>query len=178
MNASETGTPHSPGQHSRRMLARGLVLAVTLHAFEQIAIVAILEDVVSDLDGRDFSGVIFGVYLLASILASVIAGTRIDRHGPLGAFAVGLVCFAVGLAAAAMAGSVEVFIAARAVQERGRRTAADGRLRRDQYRLRRKRTPGGSRAAFGGLGRSRFARPRPSRPRWPACRYSNGAGSS
>ncbi len=119
MNASNNGKPRSPGSNSRRMLARGLVLAVTLHAFEQIAIVAILEDVVSDLDGRDFSGVIFGVYLLASILASVIAGTRIDRQGPLGAFVVGLACFAAGLAAAALAGSVEVFIAARAVQGAG-----------------------------------------------------------
>ncbi|MCR9140964.1 MAG: MFS transporter [bacterium] len=106
-------------ENARRRLARGLVLAVSLHAFEQIAIVAILEDVVSDLNGRDFSGVIFGVYLLASILASVIAGTYIDRHGPRGAFAFGLSSFALGLLGATLANSIELLIAARAVQGAG-----------------------------------------------------------
>ncbi|MEQ9364796.1 MAG: MFS transporter [Leptospirales bacterium] len=103
----------------RRMLARGLVLAVTLHAFEQIAVVAILEDVVRDLDGRDFSGIIFGVYLLASILASVISGGYIDRRGPAGAFLFGLACFTTGLAGATIAWNVELFIFARAIQGAG-----------------------------------------------------------
>ena len=100
-------------------LARGLILAVTLHAFEQIAVVAILEDVVLALDGRDFSGVIFGVYLLASILATVFAGEHIDRRGPAVSFGAGLALFAAGLIFAGTAQSIEIFIAARALQGAG-----------------------------------------------------------
>lgn len=93
-------------------LARGLIVVIVLHAFEQIALVAVLDEVVTEFQARNLSGVLFGAYLLASILGTVYAGPR-----PI--FAHGLALFWLGLIIAGLATSIEMLIFARAVQGAG-----------------------------------------------------------
>ncbi len=102
-----------------RSPAAGLVMAISIHAFEQMAVVAIMEPVVKELGGRGVTGLIFGAYLIASILSTVWSGRFIDRRGSYLPMILGLLFFAVGLLLAAAATNIAVLILARAVQGLG-----------------------------------------------------------
>ncbi|MCB0962758.1 MAG: MFS transporter [Acidimicrobiales bacterium] len=99
-----------------RRLTGGLVLTVTLVAFEVLAIATVMPDVADDLGGLGLYGWVFSGFFLAGLVGIVLAGQLIDRRGlalPLGA---GLVCFAAGLVVGALAPSMPVLIAGRALQ--------------------------------------------------------------
>lgn len=104
---------------SRRPLTVGLVLAVTLVAFESLAVATVMPAVEDDLGDLALYGWVFSGFFLASLLGVVVAGLLADRRGPALPFALALGCFAVGLVMGGTASSMEVLVAGRVVQGLG-----------------------------------------------------------
>jgi MFS family permease len=100
----------------RRTLTVGLVLTITLVAFESLAIATVMPVVSDDLGGLGLYGWVFSGFFLGSLLGIVLAGQDADRHGPARPFAVGLVTFALGLLGGGLAPSMGVLVAARVLQ--------------------------------------------------------------
>jgi MFS family permease len=104
---------------ARRLLTAGLVLAVTLVAFEALAIATILPVVGRHLGDLRLYGWVFSAFLLASLIGIVVAGTLADRV-PLGRpMLAGLALFALGLVIGGTAPDMAVLVAGRAVQGLG-----------------------------------------------------------
>ena len=100
----------------RRQLTLGLVLTITLVAFEALAIATVMPQVKDDLGGLALYGWVFSGFFLASILGIVVSGQLADRRGLALPFTVGLVLFAVGLIIGGFAQSMEVLVAGRILQ--------------------------------------------------------------
>src|SRR5271165_2006527 len=80
----------------RRSLTIGLVLAVTLVAFEALAIATVLPVVSRHLGDLRLYGWVFSAFMLSSLIGIVLAGTWADRV-PLGwPMLAGLAFFAAG----------------------------------------------------------------------------------
>jgi MFS family permease len=101
---------------SRRRLTTGLVLTVTLVAFESLAVSTVMPDVKDDLGGLDLYGWVFSGFFLGSMLGIVLAGLAADRRPVSVPFAAGLVLFAGGLLAGGAATSMGMLVAARVAQ--------------------------------------------------------------
>jgi MFS family permease len=103
----------------RRSLTVGLVLAVTLVAFEALAIATVLPVVSRHLGDLRLYGWVFSAFMLTSLIGIVVAGTLSDR-GPLGPpMLAGLALFATGLVIGGTAPDMPVLVAGRAVQGLG-----------------------------------------------------------
>ena len=63
----------------RRPLTIGLVLLVTLVAFEGLAVATALPVVRRDLGGIELYGLVFSVYMLTNLVGIVFAGQQADR---------------------------------------------------------------------------------------------------
>ena len=100
----------------RRTLTVGLVLTITLVAFESLAIATVMPVVSDDLGGLGLYGWVFSGFFLGNLLGIVLAGQDADRHGPARPFAVGLATFALGLLGGGLAPSMGVLVAARVLQ--------------------------------------------------------------
>jgi len=100
----------------RRTLTVGLVLTITLVAFESLAIATVMPVVQDDLGGLGLYGWVFSGFFLGSLLGIVVAGQDADRHGPARPFALGLLLFALGLLGGGLAPSMGVLVAARVLQ--------------------------------------------------------------
>ena len=95
------------------------MLAVTLVAFEALAIATVLPVVGRHLGDLRLYGWVFSAFLLSSLIGIVLAGTLADRV-PLGRpMLAGLGLFAVGLVVGGTAPSMPVLVAGRAVQGLG-----------------------------------------------------------
>jgi MFS family permease len=103
----------------RRALTFGLVLAITLVGFEGLAVATVMPAVSKDLDGIALYGWVFSAFFLGTLVGVVFAGRSADRKGCGRPFAIGLVLFAVGLAAGGAAPHMIVLVLARAVQGLG-----------------------------------------------------------
>ncbi len=106
----------SPG---RRSLTGGLVLTVTLVAFEALAISTIMPVVADDLGGIELYGWVFTAFMLASLIGIVVSGALIDRRGLGLPYAAGLGLFAIGLVIGGLAPSMPILVAARFIQGLG-----------------------------------------------------------
>jgi MFS family permease len=103
----------------RRSLTVGLVLAVTLVAFEALAIATVLPVVSRQLGDLRLYGWVFSAFLLSSLIGIVVAGTLADRM-PLGRLMLaGLALFAVGLVIGGTAPTMAILVVGRAVQGLG-----------------------------------------------------------
>ena len=111
-----SGGVWAPG---RRRLTAGLVLTVTLVAFESLAVSAVMPDVADDLGGLGLYGWVFSGFFLGNLVGIVLAGQAADRRSLRVPFAVGLVLFAAGLLAGGAAPSMPVLVAARVAQGMG-----------------------------------------------------------
>ncbi len=105
-----------PASLPRRTLLVGSLLAVTLHAFDEMAVVTVLPLIAEELGGRSLYGAVYFAYLLVSLVGLVVGGGRATRRGPASAFALGLVSFGLGLLVGALAPSMELVVAGRALQ--------------------------------------------------------------
>lgn len=103
----------------RRALLIGSLIAVTLHAFDELAVVTALPVIVADLGQRALYGTVFFAYLLSSLIGLVGAGWLATRYGPGRPLAWGLAAFAAGLVVAALAPSMGVVVAGRTLQGLG-----------------------------------------------------------
>jgi MFS family permease len=104
---------------NRRALTVGLVMTVTLVAFESLAVSTVMPDVEADLGDLYLYGWVFSGFFLGQLLGIVTAGQSADRHGLARPFVIALALFAGGLLAAGLAPSMAVLVAARVVQGLG-----------------------------------------------------------
>ena len=103
----------------RRGLAVGLVLTITMIAFENLGVATAMPVVADDLGDLSLYGWTFTAPLLASLIGIAVAGRHVDRLGPGRPFALGLALFAAGIAIAGAAPSMPVLVAGRFVQGLG-----------------------------------------------------------
>jgi MFS family permease len=103
----------------RRRLTAGLVLTITLVAFEALAVATVMPTVEDELGGLALYGWVFSGFFLANLAGVVLTGIVSDRRGPVVPFAAGLALFSLGLVGAGLAGSMPVLVAARVAQGLG-----------------------------------------------------------
>ncbi|BBI30958.1 MFS transporter [Cohnella abietis] len=101
------------------LLSLGIILAVMAVGFEGLAITTVAPAIASDLNGIHLYGWIFSAYLLAQIIGTLVVGRLIDRKGPAQPFTIALLIFVIGLVLAALANSMFLLIASRALQGLG-----------------------------------------------------------
>jgi len=101
------------------MLTVGLVLTVTLVAFESLAVATIMPVVARDLGDSALYGWVFTAAVLGGLIGIVVVGGLIDRTGLVRPFLGGLALFSVGLVIGGLAPSMEVLVAGRALQGLG-----------------------------------------------------------
>jgi MFS family permease len=125
MSVSQTPERPRPRSHDglwapgRRSLIVGLVLTITLVAFEALAVSTVMPIVARELHGIELYGWVFTAFMLGSLVGIVLVGGLIDRRGLGGPFAVGIALFATGLIVGGLAPSMEVLVGARFVQGLG-----------------------------------------------------------
>jgi MFS family permease len=103
----------------RRWATFGIVAVVSLVAFEAFAVITALPAALAELDAVTAYGPAFGVYLTASLFASVICGAAVDRRGPLEPFIGGAVAFAAGSMLVGLAPTAATLLTGRAAQGLG-----------------------------------------------------------
>lgn len=107
---------------SVRRLTSGLVLTITLVAFESLSVATILPVVSRNLGDLRLYGWVFSAFFLSSLIGAVVGGGLSDRTRGGGirlALVGGLVVFAAGLAIAGGAPTMPVLVAGRLVQGLG-----------------------------------------------------------
>lgn len=102
-----------------RPLAVGLVMAITLNAFEAVAVVTAMPAISADLHGDRLYGAAFSAYMLASLVSLVVSGEQADRWGPRPPFVFGAASFAAGLVVAGAAPTMGFLLAGRVLQGAG-----------------------------------------------------------
>lgn len=103
----------------RRALTLGIVLGITLSAFEALAVVTVAPRMAAVLGGSALYGWIFSGFLLASLVGTVVAGEQADRFGA-GKIVVGaMVLFAAGLLVAGLTPNMLILILGRMLQGLG-----------------------------------------------------------
>jgi MFS family permease len=103
----------------RRGLTVGLVLTITLVAFEALAVSTIMPVIAGELGTLELYGWVFSAFFLGSLIGIVVVGGIIDRRGLGLPFALGLGLFAIGLIAGGLAPSMAVLVVARFIQGLG-----------------------------------------------------------
>jgi MFS family permease len=99
-----------------RLTTAGLLLVITLLAFESMGVATAMPTMVADLDGGELYSWPFTAFLVASVAATVLSGRVCDRRGPTLSLLAGPWLFLVGLVTAGAAPSMEVLLAGRALQ--------------------------------------------------------------
>lgn len=99
-----------------RTTTAGLLVVVTLIAFEGMAVAAALPTAARAVHGVHGYGWAFTGFLVASVVAMVVAGQISDARGPRVPLVVGLLCFLAGLLLAGTATTMTQLVAGRVVQ--------------------------------------------------------------
>lgn len=100
-------------------LTVGLLLTVSMAAFEAMAIATVLPQTLREIGGLEWYGWVFSAFMLANLVGIPLAGEWADRRGPSQPFGLGVVGFAAGLAVAGLADSMPVLVAGRVLQGAG-----------------------------------------------------------
>jgi MFS family permease len=100
----------------RRALTVGLVLTVTLVAFEALAVVTILPVIKDDLGGLRLYGWVTSAFFLGTLVGIVVAGAESDRRGPGPPYLLGVLLFSAGLVIGGLAPTMLILVLARALQ--------------------------------------------------------------
>ncbi len=102
-----------------RSLTIGILLGVTLVAFESLAVVTVAPLFAADLGGMELYGWVFSALLLTSLLGAVIGGQLADSGSLARPLALGLGLFALGLLVSGAAPNMLVLILGRVFQGLG-----------------------------------------------------------
>src|SRR5437588_10657676 len=108
--------PDSLLSPERRALTAGLVLTISVSAFEALAVSTVMPVAARELHGLGLYGWAFSAFMLANLVGITIAGPDADRHGPARPFAMGLALFAAGLLIDGVAPNMQVLVLGRTVQ--------------------------------------------------------------
>ena len=100
----------------RRATTIGLVILVTIAAFEALAVNTALPTIARDLHGGAFYSWVFTAMLAASVVGTVLSGKLSDRYGPAPGLLTGPVLFLAGLLVAGFAPTMPVLLAGRVLQ--------------------------------------------------------------
>ncbi len=105
----------------RRSLTGGLVLTITLVAFEALAVATVMPDVARELGGlsNGLYGWAFTAFFLGSLVGIVVVGGAVDGRGLARPFMLGLGLFAIGLVLGGAAPTMEILIVGRFLQGLG-----------------------------------------------------------
>ncbi|MFD7653157.1 MFS transporter [Actinosynnema sp. NPDC059797] len=103
----------------RRGPTVGIVLLVTLLAFENMGVSTAMPRMVADLGGKDLYAWPFLAFLAASVVATVLSGRLSDLRGPRPSLLVGPALFLVGLLVAGAAQDMTLLLAGRVLQGLG-----------------------------------------------------------
>ena len=119
--AGSGGEPAAEGVFSPRYRAMsvGVLMSVTIVAFQSLGVGTAMPDVARDLGGLGSYGWAFSAFMLASVVGSVAAGRDADAHGPLRAYLAAILVFAGGSLLAALAWSWGALLAGRALEGLG-----------------------------------------------------------
>ena len=113
---AELGGLFSPG---RRALTAGLVMTITLVAFEALAVSTVMPLVARELGSLELYGWVFSAFFLGDLIGIVVVGGLIDRGGLVRPLAAGLILFSIGLIIGGLAPSMAVLVAGRFLQGLG-----------------------------------------------------------
>jgi MFS family permease len=105
--------------NQHRGLTVGLVLGITLFAFENLAIITIAPDIARALNGITLYGWIFTGFLLASLFSTVLGGEWADKYGASRPLLLGLILFGIGLLVSGFAPNMVLLVLGRVVQGLG-----------------------------------------------------------
>ncbi|MBK1786902.1 MFS transporter [Prauserella cavernicola] len=97
----------------------GLLLIVTLLAFEYLGVATAMPTMVADLDGGALYSWPFTAFLVASVAATVLSGRVCDRRGPAPSLVAGPVIFLAGLLVAGFAPTMWLLLVGRFLQGLG-----------------------------------------------------------
>lgn len=104
---------------NHRSLTFGILLGVTLVAFEALAVVTIAPRLSAELGGTNLYGWVFSGLLLTSLVGTVLGGQLADERGPGQVIFLGIAVFGLGLIVGAAAPSMPVLILGRLLQGLG-----------------------------------------------------------
>jgi MFS family permease len=99
-----------------RITTLGILILMTIIAFEALAVATALPTAARSLNGLASYGWAFTGFLVASVVGMVVSGMYSDIHGARRPLLVGLVLFIIGLLIGGVAESMWVLVAARFVQ--------------------------------------------------------------
>ncbi len=122
MTTTEPGPrtrPRSIFSADLRGTSIGILILVTLIAFEAMAVSAALPTAARELHGLGAFGWAYTGFLVANIVAMVASGQLSDSRGPRTPLVAGLLCFAAGLVLAGSATTMAQLVAGRVVQGLG-----------------------------------------------------------
>jgi MFS family permease len=118
--AMESGAPREGLFSPRhRVLTTALMMLVTLLAFDEMSIGAVMPVIARELHGMSLYAWAFSATLLASLVGTVVGGGWADAAGPAGSLLSGVGAFLAGLAMAGFAPDMLLFVTGRAVQGLG-----------------------------------------------------------
>jgi MFS family permease len=99
-----------------RLTTIALLLVVTLVAFENMGVATAMPTLVADLHGQSLYSWPFTIFLISSVVATVLSGRIGDRRGPAPALLAGPALFAAGLLVAGTATGMPTLLLGRALQ--------------------------------------------------------------
>jgi len=111
--ATDPGPAESVFAGPYRALTLGVILSVSMVAFESLGVATVLPGIARKLDGLGAYGWGLSALMLANIIGTVLAGRSADRRGPWRPAASGMLVFAVGCAVAGSATSWPLFLLGR-----------------------------------------------------------------
>ena len=114
--ASDAATIWGP---ELRNLTVGLVLTVSMAAFEALAVATVLPAAVNDIGGMEWYGWVFSGFMLANLVSITTAGRAADRRGVARPFVLGSGLFVLGLLGAGVAPTMAAVVASRIAQGLG-----------------------------------------------------------
>ncbi|MCA9834315.1 MAG: MFS transporter [Thermomicrobiales bacterium] len=107
-------TPHvSIWDRANLPLTIGSIMAVTVAAFQGLAVATITPVVTSDLGGESLYGWVFNAFLIPQIVGTVLGGREVDRRPPWMVFYPALALFAIGLIVCSVADSMGILLVGR-----------------------------------------------------------------
>lgn len=116
LTTARPGTRDGVLSPAYRRTTVGVVTVVLLVAFESMAVATAMPVAARELSGLRLYAWGFTGFMVASLLATVVAGEWCDRAGPTRPLLTGVAVFATGLLAAGSAPDMVAFVVARAVQ--------------------------------------------------------------
>jgi MFS family permease len=102
-----------------RTTSGGVLVLVTLIAFEAMAVAAALPTAAREVHGIGAIGWAFTGFLVTNVVGMVVSGQLCDQHGPRPALLAGLLAFATGLLVAGTAGTMVQLVVGRCIQGLG-----------------------------------------------------------